>query len=391
MKLEIVSRIGRSSSLTRSRLSSIFRPEADPLRKGSRALIEQKTGFRRAIMAWYRRERRELSWRGVLDPYVVWLTEIMLQQTRVEQGTPYIERFLALFPSVEALAAADIDRVLKAWEGLGYYSRARNLHKAAKVIVGERNGQFPDTAPEWRTLPGVGRYTAGAVASIAFGRNEPVVDGNVKRVLARLTNLRASIDDAKVAEELWVLAGVLVQGKAPGDFNQALMELGAQICLPRNARCGGCPTRKYCAASALGVQETLPKRRPKKTVLHHKVVIAAIKKNGRYLLGKRPADGMLGGLWEFPGGKVKPGEADAVALRRKVKEELGIAVEVGDFVATVNHAYSHFKVTLRIYRCAHVQGKAVPNAHSELKWVLPRDFERYAFPTANHKFLKLLV
>jgi A/G-specific adenine glycosylase len=361
------------------------------LRKGSRALIEQKAGFRRAIMAWYRRERRELFWRDVLDPYVVWLTEIMLQQTRVEQGTPYIERFLKLFPSVEALAATDIDRVLKAWEGLGYYSRARNLHKAAKVIVGERNGQFPDTASEWRKLPGVGRYTAGAVASIAFGRNEPVVDGNVKRVLARLTNLRVSIDDAKITEELWVMAGVLVQGKAPGDFNQALMELGAQICLPRNPRCGGCPTRKYCAASALDVQETLPKRRPKKAVPHHEVVIAAIKKNGRYLLGKRPVDGMLGGLWEFPGGKVKPGETDAAALRREVKEELGIAVEVGDLVATVNHAYSHFKVTLRIYRCVHIRGKAVPNAHSELKWVLPRDFERYAFPTANHKFLKLLT
>ena len=360
------------------------------MRKGARVLLERKAGFRRALLAWYRRERRDLSWRGVLDPYVVWVTEVMLQQTRVEQGTPYFERFRALFPSVEALAAAKEDQVLKAWEGLGYYSRARNIHKAAKAVVGERGSVFPDTAAEWRTLPGVGPYTAGAIASIAFGRNEPAVDGNVIRVLARLTRLRESIDDAKAGKELWALAGALVKGGSPGDFNQGLMELGAQVCVPRNALCGECPVSKYCGAAAAGDQDALPLRRPKKPVPRRELVIAAVKKNGRYLLGRRPPDGMLGGLWEFPGGKAELGESDTTALRRELKEKLGIEVEVGELAATVNHAYSHFKVMLRVYRCAHVEGKAAPRVHSELKWVLPRDFSDYAFPGANHKFLGLL-
>lgn len=353
-------------------------------------LLNRKAAFRRSLLRWYDRNARVLPWRDDPDPYVVWVSEIALQQTRVDQGTPYILRFLEAFPTVEALAAAPLDDVLKIWEGLGYYSRARNLHKAARVVVDKWPEEWPESAEAWRCLPGIGRYTAGAIASIAFGEKTPAVDGNVMRVLARVTRLTRSIDDSKTIEDLWVLAGRLVQGKSPGAFNQAMMELGAKVCKPKNPDCEVCPVQKHCAAYEFGMQHRLPKRKPKKKVPHHEIVVAAICKNGRYLLGQRPPKGLLGGLWEFPGGKVEAGETHERALRREIREELGIGVRIGGLVASVNHAYSHFKVTLNVYKCAHTSGTPLANAHTQLKWVLPRDFNRYAFPKANHKFLKLL-
>lgn len=349
-----------------------------------------RAAFRRSIVNWFRRAARPVSWRGTKDPYAVWIAEIALQQTRVEQGTPYIERFLLRFPDVRALATANLDEVLKLWEGLGYYARARNLHAAARRIIHDRAGRMPASAAEWLDMPGVGRYTAGAIASIAFGEAAPVLDGNVKRVLARLTDLNESTDDPKVVQRLWDLMESLVKGAAPGDFNQGMMELGAQICTPRAPGCLICPVRKFCRAHAAGTAASRPLRRTKPVTPHYNVVVAAIKKNGRYLLGKRPQGGLLGGLWEFPGGKVKPGEAHAAALRRELREELGIRVTIGERVATVDHAYSHFRVSLHVYRCEHRSGKAAPRMHTELRWVAPKNFAALAFPKANHKFLKLL-
>jgi len=202
--------------------------------------------------------------------------------------------------------------------------------------------------------------------------------------------LDACVDDGPTTRDLWEVAGRLVRGKSPGDFNQGMMELGARICTPKKPACGECPVAGHCAARAAGTVDLRPVRRAKKAVPHHEIVIAAIKKNGRYLLGKRPPKGMLGGLWEFPGGKVERGETHAKALRREIREELGLTVKVGGLIATVNHAYTHFKVTLNVYGCRHAGGTPLPNAHTELKWVLPREFEALAFPTANHKFLHLL-
>ena len=349
-----------------------------------------KAAFRRRLLTWYRREARDLPFRGVTDPYAVWVSEVILQQTRVDQGVPYFQRFLKRFPTVNALAAAEIDAVLKLWEGLGYYTRARNLHKAAGRIVEQHRGRLPDSAEAWARLPGIGRYTAGAIASIAHGEQTPVVDGNVKRVLARLLDLRASIDDASTTEQFWEVAGVLVRGKSPGDFNQALMELGARVCAPKTPACDACPVRTHCRSRLHGTQDIVPVRTPKKSVPHHEIVVAAIKKNGRYLLGKRPPNGLLGGLWEFPGGKVEAGESHATALTREVREELGITVSPGGLIAAVDHAYSHFRVTLNVYACTQTSGKVRPNAHDELKWVRPSDFEKLAFPKANHKFMHLL-
>ncbi len=353
-------------------------------------LLDRKAAFRRRMLTWYRREARELSFRGETDPYKVWVSEIILQQTQVDQGTPYIDRFLSTFPTVDRLARADLDDVLKLWEGLGYYSRARNLHKAAKRIINEMEGRLPSTAGEWERLPGVGPYTAGAISSIALGEKVPALDGNVKRVLARILDLDSSIDDGPTERRLWDVMGRLVQGPAPGDFNQAMMELGARVCKPRSPLCETCPVKCDCRAHAQGNVLERPVRTKKKAVPHHEIVIAAVKKNGRYLLGKRPPSGLLGGLWEFPGGKLERGESHDAALIRELKKELGIAIQPGALVATVNHAYTHFRTTLNVYTCRHVSGTPCANAHTELKWVRPTEFKRLAFPKANHKFLHLL-
>lgn len=311
----------------------------------------------------------------------------MLQQTRVDTVRPYYERFIKAFPHVRDLAVANEDRLLRLWQGLGYYSRARNLHKTAKLLVKEYAGRFPTSLEAWQQLPGIGRYTAGAIASIAFGERVSVVDGNVKRVLARLFNIDGCVDDAGTLRELWSLAEALVPSRAPGQFNQAMMELGSTVCTPRNPDCHGCPVRRSCRARALGRQDKLPVRRKKKPTPHYEIVAAAIRKNGRYLLGKRQPKGLLGGLWEFPGGKVESGETHEQALAREIREELGIAVRIGGRLASIRHAYSHFRITLHVYACRHLRGRPQAHYHTELKWVPRSEFDRYPFPAATVKAL----
>lgn len=353
--------------------------------------MKDTLNIRRALLDWFHADARDLPWRKTTDPYKIWVSEIILQQTRVDQGLPYYQRFIEAFPTIQALAKARQDRVLKLWEGLGYYTRARNMHKAAKQIVSQYKGKLPQQAEVLALLPGIGRYTAGAIASIAFGERTPVVDGNVKRVLSRLFNLDACIDEPAVEKDLWQIAESLVPPQHPGDFNQAMMELGARICTPRKPLCETCPAAAHCAAQKLGLQEERPVRRAKKETPHYEIVVAAIHRDGRYLIGKRPEDGLLGGLWEFPGGKVLPGESHQEALKRECKEELNISIRAGGLIATVNHAYSHFKVTLNVYRCTITDSATPkPNFHTELKWATPKEFNKLSFPKANHKFLPLL-
>ncbi|MCK5861026.1 MAG: A/G-specific adenine glycosylase [Candidatus Hydrogenedentes bacterium] len=348
------------------------------------------TTFQKSLLQWFSEEARDLPWRRSKDPYHIYLSEIILQQTRVAQGLPYFERFLTCFPTIETLAQADEHAVLKAWEGLGYYTRARNMHRTAGIIVEQYQGHFPDSPELLQLLPGIGKYTAGAIASIAFNKPVPVLDGNVKRVLARLDAIQDSIDTSSTEKLLWLRAGALTPSKKPGDFNQAMMELGARICVPKSPICDACPVQKHCEGYAQESQHKLPKRTPKKAVPHHEVVIAAIYKDGKYLIGKRPSEGFLGGLWEFPGGKIKSGENTTDALLRKCREELGITICVGGLVSIVKHAYTHFKVTLNVYRCTLVSGKIKPKFHTELHWVSPEEFEKFVFPKGNHKFLHLL-
>jgi len=346
--------------------------------------------FQKALLQWFAEEARDLPWRRTKDPYRVYLSEIMLQQTRVDQGLPYYERFLRRFPTLEVLAEATEEDVLKVWEGLGYYTRARNLHRAAKIVFEEYKGQFPDSPEVLQLLPGVGKYTAGAIASIAFNKTAPVLDGNVKRVLARLDAVDASIDLPATETLFWQRAASLAPAKTPGDFNQAMMELGARICTPRSPLCETCPVQKHCDAFSQNRQQYLPVRTPKKAVPHYEAVIAAIEKEGKYLIGKRPSAGFLGGLWEFPGGKIEKGENAAEALARECREELNVEVRVGGLVAVAKHAYTHFKVTLNVYKCTITKGKIKPRTHTELKWAAPSEFGAYAFPKGNHKFLHLL-
>ena len=360
-----------------------------------RNMLENKTeidarSFRRALLAWYRANARDMPWRRTTDPYAIWLSEIMLQQTRVDQGTPYYERFIATFPNVHALARASEDRVLKLWEGLGYYSRARNLHRAAKIVSSEYAGTFPQSAEQLQTLPGVGRYTAGAIASIAFGERVPVLDGNVIRVLSRVFNIEACTDEPKVRDQLWEIAATLVPARDPGDFNQVMMELGARVCTPNAPLCAQCPVQKHCCARAKGVESQRPVRRKKSETPRREMVAAAIKRDGKYLMAKRPASGLLGGMWEFPSGEVRNGETHERALTRELKQNFGLRIKPGKLVASVQHAYSHFKVTLHVYACELIDGTPDAKEHDETHWFARKSFSSLALPKVVHKFLDQL-
>lgn len=254
-----------------------------------------RDGFCRALLAWYDREKRELPWRGTQDPYRVWLSEIMLQQTRAEAVAPRYEAFLTRFPTVEALAAADEEAVLKAWEGMGYYSRARNLRRAAMEVV--RRGCFPQSAKEWQKLPGVGAYTAAAVASIAFHEAAPALDGNQARVLSRLLAFEGTVD---TPQRLRAQAEALIDRERAGDYNQALMDLGSGVCTPRAPKCGLCPVAAFCAARAGGDAESYPRLPPPIARREVEVTVVLAYLDGRVLVRRRPSKGLLAGLWEFP-------------------------------------------------------------------------------------------
>lgn len=341
-------------------------------------------------MRWFDENARDLPWRRTRDPYAIWISEIMLQQTQVATVGPYYERFMRRFPTVEKLARARLDSVLKLWEGLGYYSRARNMHKAAREIVTRFNGHLPADKDELLSLPGIGAYTAGAIASIAFGRREPVVDGNVIRVLCRLFRIQADPKKATVQKEIWALAQWLLPVSGVGDFNQALMELGSEVCVPRTPRCETCPLKRQCRARLHGDETTLPVRTPKKKVPHYTVVVGVIYKKGRILIDKRKPEGLLGGLWEFPGGKKQRGETLQQALRREVREELGVRIRIRGPLATVNHAYSHFRIRLHAFACTYVAGTPKCISCTDFKWVRSNDLDRYAFPAANGKIIRAL-
>ena len=327
------------------------------------------------LLPWYFKHRRSLPWRDSPAPYAVWISEIMLQQTRVDTVLPYYTRWMARFPDIEALASADLQDVLVCWEGLGYYGRARNLHKAARLVRDELGGELPYAADELRELPGIGPYTAGAIASIAFGQDAPLVDGNVRRVLARVFNLDIPVDGAEGRERLWDIAGAILPRGRAGDHNQALMELGALVCTPRSPDCPACPIQDGCRAHRMGVEAQRPVRKRRAVTPHHIVTAAVIRREGTVLIAQRPKDGLLGGLWEFPGGKVEPDEALADCLHREIDEELGLKIEILDPIGVYRHAYTHFKVTLHAYDCRLAEeGQVVRErgvaAH---RWVSPEE------------------
>lgn len=345
---------------------------------------------RRALLAFYDGRRRALPWRASgrrrhPDPYAVWVSEVMLQQTRVEAVLPYYRRWMQRFPDVDALAEAPLDDVLKAWEGLGYYSRARNLHDAARFLRDRMHGELPRTAADLRALPGVGAYTAGAVASIAFGERVPAVDGNVRRVLARL------LDEADPsAAWLRERAGELVDPDRPGDFNQALMELGATVCTPRAPGCGACPLGRECRALARGTVSRRPRPRTRPAIPRVEFGVAVLLRSHpdgtrELLLARRPARGLLGGLWEMPSLEVSGGSsAHAAARGAACRAGLRPGRSVAELPA-VRHVYSHFEGLYRpfVWRFGAERGGAASDA--ELMWVDRAGLEARALAGAQRK------
>ena len=354
-----------------------------------------------ALLDWIAAGRRDLPWRRARAPYAVWISEVMLQQTQVASVTPYFERWMIRFPSVRALAEAPLDDVLKAWEGLGYYARARNLQAAAREIVAQHGGEIPADREALLRLPGIGRYTAGAILSLAFGRPEPILDGNVRRVLCRVDDIADEPKAPATERRLWERADALVKaapaGQA-GDLNEALMELGALVCTPGKPDCAACPLAKWCLAHARGVEAERPVKTARKQTPHYDVTAALIQDpGGWFLIVRRPAEGLLGGLWGFPGSAagdcnapVTGSDALATCLADALRETLGIQVEVGEALPAIRHAYTHFRITLHPFRCRVVSGEPQALGYPEVRWVSAAELASYAFPVTDRKIAGML-
>jgi A/G-specific adenine glycosylase len=350
---------------------------------------ETLTQIRTTLLGWYDENRRDLPWRSrngdIPDAYSVWVSEVMLQQTRVETVRSYFERWIAAFPTLDALAAASQEEVLKAWEGLGYYSRARNLHRAVREVVASYGGTVPSDPERFRSLPGVGRYTAGAVASIAFGREEPIVDGNVRRVLSRLQDVELPGDP-----QLWRVAKQLVAGGRPGDLNQALMDFGATVCTPKSPGCRSCPLGGACLAHSAGTVEQRPGRKRRPAVPEERYGVAVLLREAEVLIVKRPETGRLGGLWEFPGSRQDPQEDARAAAHRAFVELLGPCPVKLAPLCTVPHALTHVRLIYDAFIGHIMDGDGGLADQFEAVWCEISGLEKYAFPRAQQRIASTL-
>ena len=350
--------------------------------------------FQSAILDWFRKVARPLPWRLTRDPYHVWLSEVILQQTRVAQGLPYYARILETCPDVQSLAALDESALLRLWEGLGYYSRARNLLKAARIIACTKNGVLPATARDWEQLPGIGRYTANAIASIAFNEPLAVLDGNVKRVLSRLYDIPDCIDLPNVTERLWAMAQDILSRNEPGDFNQAMMELGATVCLPANPVCDRCPVAHFCAAFARGTQGVRPVRSPK-SERPNAVMLGLLLWNGKrqVLIARRPSKGMLGGLWEFP--VVERPTGAKPPFLEAAQAYLGAGVNAGQYRTEVRQVYTHFSEDVmfcdfHLVPKAQIKNTILSKGYTDCRWVSVKALESFALTKAARRVAHLL-
>ncbi len=354
-------------------------------------LLSKRTlQLRKSLLRWFSENQRELPWRGTKDPYRIWVSEVMLQQTQVSTVLAYYEEFLKKFPDVFSLAGASLEEVLKSWERMGYYARARNLFRTAKILTAEHNGEVPDDYDALRKLPGVGDYIASAVMSLAFNRPFAVVDGNVKRVLARLFAIEEPVNKASSLDTFKVYAERLLDRRKPGDFNQSMMELGAVVCRPAKTDCPSCPVSSFCKVYETGSQTEFPVRIKKRPIPHYHTAVGIVRKADRILITRRKPSGFLGGLWEFPGGKVKPGEPPEEACRREIKEELNLSIDISNHLARIDHAYTHFKISMDVYECRYKTGNVELNGPEDYRWIVLEEIDLYAFPGANHKFIPLL-
>ncbi|MGI5869487.1 MAG: A/G-specific adenine glycosylase [Kiritimatiellia bacterium] len=343
------------------------------------------------LLAWYRANHREMPWRGHPSPYAVWVSEIMLQQTQVETVRPYFDRFMAKFPTVRDLANAELEAALSLWQGLGYYARARNLHRAAKMIAAQQDAALPRKAAELAMLPGVGDYTAAAIASICFGERTPVVDGNVARVFARHDRLD---DDFRAQPPRRALAKRLQPAfdatESPGDLNQAMMELGALVCRPRRPDCEACPLSTDCIARQRGEQADYPKRPSKPPLPVRRAVAVLLRCRRRWLLVQRGRDGLLGGLWELPGGPIEGDESPEAAARRLVPERTGIRLGAIEETGLIRHGFSHFTLELHVLAAERAPERSRLSSNASARWVADADLAALPVATAHRRALGLV-
>ena len=351
---------------------------------------EQKEiqAFHKALRSWYQKKGRDLPWRKTRDPYKIWVSEIMLQQTQVDTVIPYYNRFLSEFPSVNALAKARLQSVLRLWQGLGYYARARNLHRGARHVVKVWNGRLPEAEKDLIQIPGIGRSTAGAILSLAFDRPAPILDGNVKRVLCRYVAIMDDPRSRLVGSRLWSLSGMLTPDKDVHNYTQAIMDLGATVCTPRDPDCPSCPLQKMCSAYREGLENTIPVRARTKPVPHRQSALGVIHKQGRVLIIRRPEKGLLGGLWGFPGFLREGRKSFPDTLERGAKRDLGLVIQAGQKLGKVEHAYSHFKITLHVFECNSSSGKSKNRKNVNCKWVYPSQLKKYPLSGADQKVIK---
>ena len=358
--------------------------------------MKDRAIFQKNLLAWYRESNRPLPWRRTRDPYAIWISEILLQQTRVNTAIGYYERFLARFPTLTDLAEAPIEAVLQVWQGLGYYGRARNLHRTARLLRDEFNGTIPCEPEALERLPGIGPYTAAAIASIAFDKNVAVLDGNVTRVLCRAAGIEEAPNHPSTQRRLKKIADSLLPKGHAAVFNQAVMELGAMVCKPIRPDCPACPVMAVCVARKKGMVARLPLRLPKPKIPVRVRVVTAIEYRGRFLFQRRALEGFIGGLWELPGDYLQGKEGNGEGLRR-LKKRVGRRLSIqripekGDF--SVKHVYSHFEESNRVFLC---EGSGGPNTgrrgdtEQTYRWIHPTRLEPYPITGATRKILQRL-
>ncbi len=338
------------------------------------------------LQKWYTDTKRDLPFRATKDPYKIWISEIMLQQTQIKTVIPYYNRWIETFPNIQLVANSKLDSLLKIWEGLGYYRRCVNFHNASRIVLKNYNGEIPSDYNTFIKLPGVGKYTAGAVLSISFDVKIPAIDVNVFRVISRLYSLNKSVNMNKTIYNL--VSSMLENVYSPGDFNQALMDFGSLICIQKNPKCNICPISNYCKAYLKNKVNQFPKISKTISKPHYDVVVGMIWYSDKFYIQKRSLDSMLAGLWEFPGGKVDQGESFKIALKREIKNETGFMPIIGNEIDSIEHSYSHFSISLHCFQCFIKNKKLTYNRKFE--WITPKDIKNFSFPKANHKLFSLI-
>lgn len=350
------------------------------------------TSFQETLLSWFHKNHRDLPWRKTYDPYHIWISEIMLQQTQMERAISYFERWIEKLPDIKSVANSSEEKILKLWEGLGYYSRARNIFKTAKILVQEHNGTLPAAHKSLLNLPGIGKYTAGAIMSLAFNQEYPIVDANIKRVFARFFNIDTPVKTKENINFIWDKEKKLIPKRKARFFNQALMELGALICLPKNPKCRSCPVSKKCMAHRLDVVDERPIPGKAKNFVYIDMVTGILTHKGKIFIQKRNKNDVWAGLWEFPGGKLKVNETPQQALQREYFEETEFKITDLKKITIVKHGYTKYRVTLHCFYCSLKNGQSKPTLHAaqEYRWVTHKELINYAFPAGHRKLIDLI-